>query len=37
VLNPVSYRQITGVVTGPGQVRAGDATPPAPQQIAQSN
>ena len=25
--NPVSYRQITGVVTGPGAVRAGDVTP----------
>ncbi len=25
VLNPVSYRQITATVTGPGQVRAGDA------------
>jgi flagella basal body P-ring formation protein FlgA len=24
VLNPVSYRQITATVTGPGQVRAGD-------------
>jgi len=29
VVNPVSYRQITGVVTGPGTVRAGDVTPPA--------
>jgi len=26
VLNPVSYRQITGVVTGAGEVRAGDVT-----------
>jgi flagella basal body P-ring formation protein FlgA len=26
VLNPVSYRQITGVVTGAGEVRAGDIT-----------
>jgi flagella basal body P-ring formation protein FlgA len=26
VLNPVSYRQITGVVTGAGAVRAGDIT-----------
>ncbi|MGD0191053.1 MAG: flagellar basal body P-ring formation chaperone FlgA [Rhizomicrobium sp.] len=25
VLNPVSYRQITATVTGPGQVRAGDS------------
>jgi flagella basal body P-ring formation protein FlgA len=24
IVNPVSYRQITGVVTGPGTVRAGD-------------
>jgi len=29
VVNPVSYRQITGVVTGPGTVRAGEVTPPA--------
>ena len=29
VLNPVSYRQITGVVTGAGEVRAGDVTPVA--------
>jgi flagella basal body P-ring formation protein FlgA len=27
VLNPVSYRQVTAVVTGPGEVRAGDVTP----------
>jgi len=26
VQNPVSYRQITGVVTGAGEVRAGDIT-----------
>src|SRR5581483_8362742 len=37
VLNPASYRQITGVVTGPGQVRAGDPVPAAVQQVAQSN
>jgi flagellar basal body P-ring formation protein FlgA len=29
IVNPVSYRQITGVVTGPGTVRAGDVTPVA--------
>jgi flagella basal body P-ring formation protein FlgA len=35
ILNPVSYRQITGVVTGAGQVRAGDVMPVAsPQQLA---
>jgi flagella basal body P-ring formation protein FlgA len=35
VLNPVSYRQITGVVTGSGEVRAGDITSViAPSQIA---
>lgn len=34
ILNPVSYRQITGVVTGSGQVRAGDVTPIALQQLA---
>ena len=35
ILNPVSFRQITGVVTGSGQVRAGDVTPvPVSQQIA---
>jgi flagella basal body P-ring formation protein FlgA len=37
VLNPISYRQITGVVTGAGTVRAGDVTPFAPpNQIAQA-
>jgi len=30
----VSYRQITGVVTASGQVRAGDVTPIALQQLA---
>jgi flagella basal body P-ring formation protein FlgA len=34
ILNPASYRQITGVVTGSGQVRAGDVTPIAVQQLA---
>jgi len=35
ILNPVSYRQVTGVVTGSGQVRAADATPVAlSQQLA---
>ena len=35
ILNPVSYRQVTAVVTGAGQVRAADATPVAlPQQLA---
>jgi flagella basal body P-ring formation protein FlgA len=34
ILNPASYRQITGVVTGSGQVRAGDVTSIAPQQLA---
>jgi flagella basal body P-ring formation protein FlgA len=35
ILNPVSYRQITGIVTGSGQVRAADATPVAlSQQLA---
>ncbi len=37
VLNPASYRQITGVVTGPGQVRAGEGAAAPAQQIAQSN
>ncbi len=37
VLNPASYRQITGVVTGPGQVRTGDAEPAPAQQLAQTN
>jgi flagella basal body P-ring formation protein FlgA len=36
VVNPVSFRQITGVVTGPGTVRAGAATPTGAQQIADS-
>lgn len=27
VQNPISFRQVSCVVTGPGQVRAGDATP----------
>lgn len=37
ILNPVSYRQITGVVTGSGEVRAGDVTAViAPSQIASS-
>ncbi len=34
VLNPVSYRQITGIVTGPGQVRAGVMTQVSPGQLA---
>lgn len=35
ILNPVSYRQVTAVVTGAGQVRAADAIPvPVPQQLA---
>lgn len=34
VLNPVSYRQVTGVVTGPGEVRAGDVTKIAPGELA---
>jgi flagella basal body P-ring formation protein FlgA len=34
ILNPVSYRQITGVVTGAGQARAGDITAVVPQQLA---
>lgn len=34
ILNPVSYRQITGTVTGAGQARAGDITPITPQQLA---
>lgn len=35
ILNPVSYRQVTAIVTGAGQVRAADATPVAvPQQLA---
>jgi flagella basal body P-ring formation protein FlgA len=35
ILNPVSYRQVTAVVTGTGQVRAADATPvDVPQQLA---
>jgi flagella basal body P-ring formation protein FlgA len=33
VLNPVSYRQVSAVVTGAGQVRAGDVTR-GPQQLA---
>jgi flagella basal body P-ring formation protein FlgA len=37
ILNPVSYRQITGVVTGSGQVRAGDITPIALQQLAENH
>lgn len=37
ILNPASYRQITGVVTGAGQVRAGDVTPLALQQLADSH
>jgi flagella basal body P-ring formation protein FlgA len=37
VLNPVSFRQITAVVTGAGEVRAGDVTSViAPQQVASS-
>jgi len=34
IVNPVSYRQITGIVTGPGTVRAGDITPAADDKIA---
>jgi flagella basal body P-ring formation protein FlgA len=35
ILNPVSYRQVTAVVTGSGQVRAADAISVAlPQQLA---
>jgi flagella basal body P-ring formation protein FlgA len=34
VLNPVSYRQISGIVTGPGEVRAGDVTSVAPGELA---
>jgi flagellar basal body P-ring formation protein FlgA len=34
IMNPVSYRQITGVVTGPGEVRAGDVTPVTGRQVA---
>jgi flagella basal body P-ring formation protein FlgA len=34
VVNPVSFRQISGVVTGPGTVRAGAATSVDAQQIA---
>jgi flagella basal body P-ring formation protein FlgA len=34
IVNPVSYRQITGVVTGPGTVRAGDVTPVATTKVA---
>jgi flagellar basal body P-ring formation protein FlgA len=34
VVNPVSFRQITGVVVGPGTVRAGATTPTDAQQIA---
>ena len=35
ILNPVSYRQVTAIVTGSGQVRAADATPVAlSQQLA---
>jgi flagellar basal body P-ring formation protein FlgA len=37
ILNPISYRQITGVVTGAGQVRAGDVTPIPMQQLAASH
>ncbi|HEY1961174.1 MAG TPA: flagellar basal body P-ring formation chaperone FlgA [Rhizomicrobium sp.] len=37
ILNPVSYRQITGVVTGAGQARAGDVTAIALQQLAASH
>ena len=34
ITNPVSYRQITGVVTGPGTVRAGDVTNVDSKQVA---
>jgi flagella basal body P-ring formation protein FlgA len=34
VLNPVSYRQVSAVVSGAGQVRVGDATLAIPQQLA---
>ncbi len=34
IVNPVSYRQITGVVTGPGTVRAGDVTQAANTKVA---
>ncbi|HEY4113427.1 MAG TPA: flagellar basal body P-ring formation chaperone FlgA [Rhizomicrobium sp.] len=34
VLNPVSYRQVSAVVTGAGQVHVGDATLAIPQQLA---
>ena len=34
IVNPVSYRQITGIVTGPGTVRAGDVTSIASTKVA---
>ena len=34
ILNPISYRQITGIVTGAGQARAGDVTPIVSKQLA---
>jgi flagella basal body P-ring formation protein FlgA len=37
VLNPVSYRQVSAMVTGAGQVRVGDSTLTVPQQIASTN
>ncbi|MGD0143803.1 MAG: flagellar basal body P-ring formation chaperone FlgA [Rhizomicrobium sp.] len=36
IVNPVSYRQITGIVTGPGTVRTGDITPAANEKIAET-
>jgi flagella basal body P-ring formation protein FlgA len=34
IVNPVSYRQITGIVTGAGTVRAGDVTSAANTKVA---
>lgn len=34
IVNPVSFRQITEIVTGAGTVRAGDVTPVATQTVA---